>query len=119
MSAHAVISPTIADAVSIRSLSDFVEIGLGDVLHIKDRIEHYVIISKYRAHSDHVQEIEGLKRRYRVLEPYVRESVDMTHATERVRANSYRTYAEKYTGLKNDLRKLSDAVYRIVIKLRG
>lgn len=119
LSVEAVISPTIADAVSVRSLSDFVEIGLTDVLKIKGRVKHYVVISKYRANTVHGREADLLKKRFEVLEPYVKDSVDMTRATERIRADSFRGYDAKFGSLRGDLRKLTDTVYRYVIRLRG
>jgi chromosome partitioning protein len=119
LSAQAVISPTIADAVSIRSLADFVEFGLGEVLKLKDRVAHYVIVSKYRAVAHYAREADLLKKRYVVLEPYVRDSVDMATATERIRFDSVRNYKGKYLSLAADIPKLTDVVLRYVIKLRG
>ncbi len=119
LSAQAVISPTIADAVSIRSLADFVEFGLGEVLKLKDRVNHYVIVSKYRAVAHYAREADLLKKRYVVLEPYVRDSVDMANATERIRFDSVRNFKGKYQGMSADVRKLTDVVYRYVIRLRG
>ncbi len=117
VSADAIVSPTIADAVSIRSLSDFVSIGLGDVLKVRGIIKHHVIISKYRASTEQMREVELLKKSYDVLSPYVKESVAMTRATERIRADSIRSYGNKYGALQGDLRKLTDSIYRNVIKI--
>ncbi len=116
LSADVIISPTIADAVSVRSLADFVEIGLGDVLKVKNRVTHYVMISKYRAQSDDKVEAARLKKTYDVPEPYIKYSVEMTRATERIRANSRRRFGDKYGGLAPDIRALADTAYRYIIK---
>jgi chromosome partitioning protein len=119
LSADAVISPTIADAVSIRSLSDFVEYGLGEILRIRDVVPHYVIVSKYRAVAHYAREVDWLKRRYDVLEPYVRDSVDMATATERIRFDSLRSFRAKYQSMAADVQRLTDQVLRYVVKPRG
>lgn len=115
LAADIVLSPTIADAVSLRSLSDFVEIGLGEVL--KRRIPHFVVISKYR--SVNQAEADRARKKYDVLDPPIRESVEMTRATERSRFDSYRSFREKYGGLEADVRLLTDRLYRLAILMHG
>lgn len=114
LSADAIISPTIADGVSIRSLGDFATIGLGDVLKLAKK-PHFVIISKLQANETNRQEKARLAKKYVVLEPAIRYSVDMTRATERVRAHSVRSLREKYDSLEADIRKLGAEVYRAVV----
>lgn len=116
MSAQAIISPTIADAVSVRSLADFVDIGLGDVLKLKKAVGHHVIISKFRSQGDDRIEADRLKRRHDVLEPYIRYSVDMTRATERIHASSRRKFKDKYRDLAGDIHALTHCIFRYVIK---
>lgn len=115
LSADVVISPTIADAVSVRSLADFAEFGLGEILKIRDRVAHFVLVSKYRSTSDDAREAPLLKKRYDVLEPFIKYSVEMTRATERVSATSTRTFGEKYGSFASDVRALADKLYRYVI----
>ena len=116
LSADAIISPTIADAVSIRSLADFVEIGLRDILRMTGPIRHHVIISKFRSQSNDGIEADRLKMRHDVLEPYIRYTVDMTRATERLNLASRRNFRKKYEGLTADIVALSDKIYRKIIR---
>jgi hypothetical protein len=55
-------------------------------------VPHYVLISKFQANETNRVEKARLQKAYVVLEPAIRYSVDMTRATERVRADSYRTF---------------------------
>lgn len=107
LAADIVLSPTIADAVSLRSLSDFVKIGLEEVLG--RNLPHYVVLSKYRS----VNEIEAdrARMRYDVLDPPIRESVEMARATDRARSDSYRSFKEKYGAMETDVRLLTDRFY--------
>ncbi|MEZ5901305.1 MAG: ParA family protein [Hyphomicrobiaceae bacterium] len=114
LGADMVLSPTIADAVSMRSLTDFVEIGLGEVLQKKD-IPHFVVISKYQQRTTDPAEINRLRRRYDVLEPPIGFSIQMTKATQRLRHNSFRTYRAKYGRLEADIRALTDQFYRYAL----
>lgn len=115
LGADVILSPTIADAVSIRSLADFVDIGLGEVLKIKQGLPHYVVISKYQPNSTDPIEVDRLKKRYNVLDPPIRFSKEMTRATDRPRYNAFRSYKEKYGRLESEVRALTDRVYRYAI----
>jgi chromosome partitioning protein len=114
LAADVIISPTIADAVSVRSLADFTKLGLHTVLK-REKVPHYVVISKFQANETNRTEKARLQKRYNVLEPAIRYSVDMTRATERIRGDSYRSFREKYGVLEADIRSLADQVYRYVI----
>jgi cellulose biosynthesis protein BcsQ len=116
--ADVILSPTIADAVSVRSLADFVNFGLGEVLKLRE-VPHFVMISKYQNNETAQIEKDRLKRRYNVLEPSIRYSVDMTRAMERIRHDSFRTFARKYRGLATDVRSLADRVYQRIILQHG
>ena len=78
-----------------------------------------MLISKFQANETNRVEKARLQKAYVVLEPAIRYSVDMTRATERVRADSYRTFREKYGALETDVRALKDHVYRDVIVQHG
>ncbi|MEQ1672097.1 MAG: ParA family protein [Hyphomicrobium sp.] len=119
LGADVIISPTIADAVSLRSLSDFVDIGLGQVLQIKKSLPHFVIISKYQANATDQLEVDRLKKRHDVLDPPIPLTKAMTKATERPRFDAYRSFKETYGKLEADVRLLTDRVYRYAIVKHG
>ncbi len=93
LSVEAVLSPTIADSVSGRSLNDFVQIGLQRLTN-GQAPAHYVAISKYVRNSTDRREVDWLRRSYDVLDPPIRFSVAMTRAMERLRPDSYRSVRE-------------------------
>lgn len=118
LAADVVLSPTIADAVSVRSLSDFVELGLGGMLD-KREVPHFVVISKYQPKSTDPTEVARLRKRYDVIEPPIRYTIGMTRATDRPRYNAMRSYREKYGRLEGDIRSFTDQFYRYALANPG
>ncbi len=115
LSSHVIISPTIADAISSRSLHDFAEIGLKEILKMREP-KHFVVISKFIKNDTTLQEKELLKSQYNVIDPTIPYSVRMPRAMLRVRPDSYRTFAEKYGALRSDVTTLTAKVYNLIIE---
>lgn len=114
-----IISPTIADEVSVRSLRDFVNIGLEDILGIKAKDRHHVVISKYTRTQTERRNIDLLKRNYDVFDRTIRQSVDMVRASYYLDpAGAGRRFNPKYGSVAGDVLALCNDIYRLVYKVR-
>ena len=113
----AIISPTLADEVSVRSLKDFVEIGLGNILKIKNRENHHVIVSKFISNRRTKAIRDFLRREYDVLEPSIGYAVAIMDALSSIGPGSTRTFKQKYDRKANEVSKLSDEIYRFLYKI--
>lgn len=118
--AHKIISPTIADHVSARSLGDFVGIGLESLLGPTGHSRHSVVVSKYASTKDQADELDRLRMRYKVLGPPIPLRDQVVKATL-CGDNQQRTYAEKYdrpiySKIGPHVRNMCDAVYKIVFE---
>jgi chromosome partitioning protein len=91
----AVLSPTIADQVSVRSLRDFHEIA---VSHFGvDEKSLLVLVTKFvTGNSVHTSLLDRLRKDYHVIGSPIKFSVDIVRATERSSSQSKRTFSEKY-----------------------
>ncbi len=114
--AEAIISPTIADEVSMRSLKDFVELGVRGLLANKATDRHHVVVSKFRSDKVSAQSLRSLKQDYDVLDPPIRYSNAMPKAAYRINLSARRTFASKYGPLQADVRMLGDRIYRYIVK---
>ena len=115
----AIISPTIADEVSARSLKDFVDVGLRDVLGMTGKDRHHVVISKYMSTQPERRVLDALRRNYDVLSHPIRQSVDMVRASYYLDPSAAgRPFNRKYGAVADDVRVLSDEIYRLIYKAR-
>ena len=114
MLANAIISPTIADPVSTRSLADFVRLGLP--MLEADTKPHYVVITKYQPRNTTEPIRDLLRSTYNVLEPSIRYSTHMLEATERIRNDSFRTFRNKYSSLEADVIALAGDAERKILR---
>ncbi len=109
--ADAIISPTIADEVSARSLRDFVDIGLGEILGFGTMRNHYVVVSKYIDNQRAQSMRQYLRGEYRVLEPSVRYSVKIMDALSSAGPGSTRSFRQKYQDRGAEVAKLAEATF--------
>ena len=117
--ADAIISPTIADEVSARSLKDFVDVGLKDILGMNAKDRHHVVISKYMSTQPERRVLDVLKRDYDVFAHVIRQSVDMVRASYYLDPSTAgRPFNRKYGAVAEDVRVLSDEIYRLIFKAR-
>lgn len=115
-----IVAPTIADYTSMRSLQDFVTLGLLSTLNVDVDRKLYVVISKFAGTVSQRQALDALKSSYRVITPTIpmRDQVQIVaerHATRR------RTYARKYgwplhRPLKPHVKGMSDALYNAIFQ---
>ncbi len=118
MLADTVIAPTIADAISVRSLGEFVRLGLEDRLQIR-RFRLRVVVSKYTNSVEQRRELDGLRREYdgQLISPPVPFSVQAARVAERIEGR-WRTYNEKYAprlrSLALPVEKMATAIANVV-----
>jgi chromosome partitioning protein len=108
--ADVVVSPTISDDISARSLKDFVEVGLREV--IKQQKPHYVVVMRHVQHELNDTMLDRLRQEYRVIGAPIKYSVDIVRACYRSRHDSYRSFKEKYGAQQNSVRDLGAAFVR-------
>jgi chromosome partitioning protein len=109
-----IISPTVADAVSQRSLADFVTFGLEHTLRLDVAKRHMVIVSRYRGTNNEKAMLDLLLRSYRVIEPAIPLRDAMLDATEHIKGRP-RTYGQKYdASLRPHISALCDALIRAI-----
>ena len=118
--ADKIISPTIADHVSVRSLGDFVAIGLDTLLGPQGRKRLGVVVSKYSPTTDQAAELDLLKKNFSVLGSPIPLRDQVVKAT-RCAETLQRTYAQKYdrpigSRLGPHVRNMCDAVYKAVFE---
>ncbi|MGI9387210.1 MAG: ParA family protein [Methyloligellaceae bacterium] len=110
----AIISPTIADEVSARSLRDFVDIGLGEILGFGNRTNHHVVISKFIENQRTQTMRQYLRDHYSVLEPSIRYSVKIMDALSSMGQESSRSFRQKYQDRSAEVTKLAAAAFNQV-----
>lgn len=109
--ADAIISPTIADEVSARSLRDFVDIGLGEILGFGSIKNHHVVISKFIENQRTQTMRQYLRSQYSVLEPSIRYSVKIVDALSSAGPESSRSFRQKYQDRGAEVTKLAEAAF--------
>jgi len=110
-----IIAPTIADYTSMRSLQDFVTLGLIGTLHLDVGHHLHVVVSKYTSTNNQQEALDILRRSYRVREPAIPQLDHVQVVAER-HATRERTYAQKYgrpywSPLKRHVKGMSDSLY--------
>ena len=93
--ADVVVSPTILDPISLRSLDDFIDIGLGTLVPHR-AIRHYVVISKFIPGAYAHSLLSDVRQRYQVIAEPVPYSVNIVGASSRLPLGATRTYRDKY-----------------------
>lgn len=115
--ADIVVSPTISDEISARSLKDFADGALSEFLN--EGKPHYVVVTRHVQHSVNDQVLGWLRSQYNVLGSPIRYSVDIVRACHRIRHDSYRSFNEKYRGQQNSVRDLGAAVVKVLGSIGG
>jgi chromosome partitioning protein len=113
-----VIAPTIADYTSMRSLQDFVTLGLRGTLGLDADNNLHVVVSKFTGSNSQRQALDILRRAYHVRDPVIPMRDQVQVVAER-HATGSRTYAQKYgrphmRPLKPYVKGLSDSLYRLI-----
>jgi len=113
-----IVAPTIADYTSMRSLQDFVTLGLTDTLHLDVDRKLHVVVSKFTGTNSQMQALDILRQSYRVREPVIPMRDQVQVVAER-HATQTRTYAQKYgrpitRPLKPHVKGMSDALYNAI-----
>src|SRR5262249_52619747 len=113
-----IVAPTIADYTSMRSLQDFVTLGLTDTLHLDVDRKLHVVVSKFTGTNSQMQALDILRQTYRVREPVIPMRDQVQIVAER-HATQTRTYAQKYgrpitRPLKPHVKGMSDALYNAI-----
>lgn len=103
-----VVSPTIADEVSVRSLKEFTKRGMGGICPAIQNGRHYVIVPIFSSNWQTKRMLEYIKGEYKFVEPRIGYSVDIIRAAERIRVDSERSLREKYNGSVKDIRRLAE-----------
>jgi len=115
-----IIAPTIADYTSMRSLQDFVTLGLRGALGLDGSRKLHVVVSKFTSSKNQKQALDVLRKAYpgAVRDPAIpmRDQVQVVAERHATRA---RTYAQKYgrphvRPLKPHVKGLSDFLYRLI-----
>jgi cellulose biosynthesis protein BcsQ len=120
--ADKIVAPTIADNTSVRSLRDFVEIGLRETLGIEPRSKLHVVISKFSPWNNQRAVLDGLKNAYNVVLPAVPMRDQLLSVSEYLDGRS-RTYAQKYrrprySPLAPHVSGMCDALHRAILESR-
>jgi chromosome partitioning protein len=115
--ADIVVSPTISDDISARSLKDFVEVGLREI--IGGNRPHHVVVTRHVQHIVNDIMVDRLRRDYKMIGSPVKYSVDIMRACERIRHDSYRNFREKYGSQHNSVRDLGAAFVRTLDSYGG
>jgi cellulose biosynthesis protein BcsQ len=116
--ADAIITPTIPDYVSTRSLADFFEYGLRRGLNIDPRETVNLVISKFTGTNFQKNVLDLLRHSYSVIEPPLRMKDDVLWATEHIEGR-VRNYGEKYPDtIRSDVRAMATEARRRIIGSR-
>jgi cellulose biosynthesis protein BcsQ len=110
-----IVAPTIADFTSMRSLHDFVTLGLRGTLGLEGDENLYVVVSKFTGANSQLQALDILRQTYDVREPVIPMRDQVQVVAER-HATLMRTYTQKYGRpywgpLKPHAKGLSDTLY--------
>jgi cellulose biosynthesis protein BcsQ len=113
-----IVAPTIADYTSMRSLQDFVTLGLIETLHLDVESRLHVVVSKYTGTNSQREALDILRASYPVREPAIPQRDHVQVVAER-HATRARTYAQKYgrpvyAPLKSHVKGMSDCLYRAI-----
>jgi cellulose biosynthesis protein BcsQ len=116
--ADKIVAPTIADNTSVRSLRDFVEIGLCDTLGIQPHAKLHVVISKFSPWNNQRAVLDGLMATYHVILPPIPLRDQVLAVSENLDGRT-RTYAQKYRRpafrpLAPHVAGMSDALFRAI-----
>lgn len=116
--ADRIVAPTIADNTSVRSLRDFVEIGLRDTLGIHPDAKLRVVISKFSSWNNQRAVLDGLKATYKVILPPIPLRDQVLSVSEHLDGRK-RTYAQKYrrpslSPLAPHVAGMSDALFHAI-----
>lgn len=117
-----VIAPTIADYTSMRSLQDFVTLGLRGTLGLEGENNLHVVVSKFTGSNSQRQALDILREAYHVRDPVIPMRDQVQVVAER-HATRSRTYAQKYgrphlRPLRPHVKGLSDALYGLIFEPR-
>jgi cellulose biosynthesis protein BcsQ len=115
-----IVAPTIADYTSMRSLHDFVALGLKDTLHINVDRRLHVVVSKFTRTVSQQQALDVLKEGYRVVASPIPMRDQVQVIAER-HATKVRTYARKYgwpvhRPRRPHVKGMSDALYNAIFQ---
>lgn len=118
--ADKIVSPTIADNTSVRSLVDFVNLGLIRSLNIDPRQRLLVVVSKFTGTNNQKTVLEYLRQSFHVISPPIPMRDHVLNATECLDGRT-RKYAQKYQRplhrpLATDVKKMSNALYSAIIE---
>ncbi len=113
-----IVAPTIADYTSMRSLQDFVTLGLKGTLNLDVTRKLHVVVSKYTGTNNQKQALDILRHTYRVREPVIPMRDQVQVVAER-HATRTRSYSQKYgrprmSPLKPHVKGMSDALYGVI-----
>jgi cellulose biosynthesis protein BcsQ len=115
-----IVAPTIADYTSMRSLQDFVTLGLRGTLQLDANQNLHVVISKFTGANSQKQALDVLRQAYDVREPVIPMRDQVQVVAER-HATRMRTYAQKYgrprlRPLKPHVKGMSDSLYSAIFE---
>ena len=110
-----ILSPTLADAVSTRSLKDFVDIGLRKIWGLADGRNHYIAVTKFIRNTQTQSVLDELRQSYCLVGSPMPHSVDFIRASQRVRHDSYREFPEKYGAKQSNVRAFGAEFFRTVL----
>lgn len=118
--ADQIVAPTIADYTSMRSLQDFVTLGLSETLQIDVNQNLHVVISKFAGTNSQQGALEFLRMSYRIV-PYPIPMRDQVQVVAERHATRFRSYARKYERplyrpLKPHVKGMSDALYNAIFQ---
>lgn len=112
-----IVAPTIADYTSMRSLQDFVTLGLKGTLNLDVDRKLHVVVSKFTGTANQLKALDILRQTYgkKLKEPVIPMRDQVQVVAER-HATQTRTYAQKYgrpvmRPLKPHVKGMSDALY--------
>lgn len=115
-----IVAPTIADYTSMRSLRDFVTLGLRGTLGLQGDSNFHVVISKFTGTNSQQRALGVLRDEYPVREPVIPMRDQVQVVAER-HATRSRAYEQKYGGylrpLKPHVKGLSDTLYGHIFEL--
>jgi chromosome partitioning protein len=111
----AIIAPTLADEVSIKSLADFATLGLENGLGIGWQDTLQVVVSRYTNSNQQQTKLDHLRATYRVFEPPIPMRDQVLIATENLEG-ARRSYASKYgrpllRPLSGYVKRMTDALF--------
>lgn len=116
--ADLIVSPTLADDVSMRSLRDFTDLGLISALKIDPEAKLRVVVQKYTATNQQRANLDRLRNDYKVVEPAIPARDQVQRASTRLH-DVMRTYSDKYrrprlNPLSPHVKAMCDALQRCV-----